>query len=133
MASKEKEVEVQQKQELESKEEATKVGRHYLPQTDIHESADVIIVEMEMPGVEKKNVTINLEKNVLSVTGEVDLSKYDGVEPLYAEYNVGHYARSFTLSTDIDIDAISASVADGVLTVQLPKRKQADARQITVQ
>ncbi len=127
------EVEVQQKQELETKEESTKVDRHYLPQTDIHESTDAIIVEMEMPGVEKKNVTINLEKNVLSVTGDVDLAKYEGVEPLYAEYNVGHYARSFTVSTEIDSEAISAAVADGVLTVTLPKRKEAAARQITVQ
>ena len=128
-----KEVEVQQKQELETKQESTKVDRHYLPHTDIHESADAIIVEMEMPGVEKKNVTINLEKNVLSVTGDVDLAKYEGVEPLYAEYNVGHYARSFTVSTEIDSEAISAAVADGVLTVTLPKRKEAAARQITVQ
>lgn len=127
-----KELEVQQKQELEGKEEKTSNGRYYAPHTDIHESADAIVVAMEMPGVEKKNVNIHLEKKVLTVSGDVELSKYEGLEPLYAEYNVGHYTRSFTVPNEIDSDAISASVADGVLTVTLPKHKEAAARQIEI-
>ena len=126
-------LQVQEKKELEPKEEKTEVGRYYMPYTDIHESTEAIIVTMEMPGVEKKNVDIKLEKNVLTITGRIELSKYEGLEPIYTEYNVGNYTRSFTVSSEIDREGISARIADGVLAVELPKRKEAVARQIEIQ
>ena len=51
---------------------------------------------------------------------------------MYAEYNVGHYARSFTLSNQIDQEKISAQLEDGVLTLTLPKAKQARPRRISI-
>ena len=64
--------------------------------------------------------------------GQIDFSKYQGMEPVYTEYNVGHYARGFTLSGKIDRDAISAQLDDGVLTLTLPKVKEAVPRRIAV-
>ncbi len=125
-------LEVQQKKELESREETTKTGRYFVPFTDIHETADALTVTMEMPGVDKQNIDINLEKNILAVTGNVDFSAYDNLEPLYAEYNVGNYARRFTISSKIDQNAIAAAMEDGVLTITLPKTKEAAARHIKV-
>jgi HSP20 family molecular chaperone IbpA len=55
-----------------------------------------------MPGVDKANVTVSVENGVLNVEGRLDLSKYKGLRPLYTEYNIGHYARSFRLSSKID-------------------------------
>jgi HSP20 family molecular chaperone IbpA len=53
-------------------------------------------------------------------------------EPVYTEYNVGHYARAFTLPNNIDRDAITAQVENGVLTLTLPKSKEVLPRRIAV-
>jgi HSP20 family molecular chaperone IbpA len=87
---------------------------------------------MEMPGVDKAAIDIRLEKGVLTVTGNIDSSKYAALQPIYSEYNVGNFVRSFTVSTKIDSDAISATVADGVLTVRLPKAAEAVAKRIAI-
>ena len=87
---------------------------------------------MEMPGVQKNDVSIALEDDTLRVEGRIDFSKYQGLEPVYTEYNVGHYWRGFTLSGKIDRDGISAQLDDGVLTLTLPKAKEAMPRRIAV-
>ena len=85
-----------------------------------------------MPGVEKSRLNVALENDVLKVDGQIDFTKYKDMEPVYAEYNVGHYARSFTLSNKIDQEKISAQPEDGVLTLTLPKAKQARPRRISI-
>ena len=125
-------LEVQDKKELVSKEEKTTPVRYYVPATDIYETDEVLTVLMEVPGVERKDIDINLENDVVRVEGRVNPSKYDGFEPLYTEYNVGHFARSFTLSSKIDQQRIGAQLEDGVLTLTLPKVKEAQLRRISV-
>src|SRR5690606_16962578 len=122
----------QEKRELDTAEERTEAGKFYSPYTDIYESPTEVIVTMEMPGVDKSSIDIRLDKNVLTVTGNIDPKKYEGLEPIYSEYNVGNFVRSFTLSTKIDSDKISASVADGVLAVRLPKVAEAQPRRIEI-
>jgi len=85
-----------------------------------------------MPGVERKDVDIRLEDNVLRVEGRIDFSKYEGLEPVYTEYNIGPYARAFTLSDRIDQDNISAELEDGVLKLTLKKAKEAGPRRIAI-
>ena len=126
------ELAVREKQELANKEEKTVPGRHFVPVADIYETEEALTVIMEMPGVERKNVFIDLENDVLRVEGQIDFSQYEGMEPVYTEYNVGHYTRAFTLSNKIDRDAISAQLDDGVLALTLPKMKEAMPRRITV-
>jgi HSP20 family molecular chaperone IbpA len=126
------ELAVREKKELISREEKTVPGRHYIPYADIYETDDTLCVVMEMPGVERKDINVTLENDVLRVDGQVDFSKYQGMEPVYTEYNVGHYTRSFTLSDKIDQDRISAQIEDGVLTLTLSKAKQARMRRISI-
>lgn len=126
------ELAVQQKKELTPKEEKTIPARYYVPNTDIHETDDALTLVMEIPGVEKKDVEVRLENDVLHVEGRIDFSKYGGMEPVYAEYNVGHYARAFTLSNKIDQAGISADLKDGVLTLTLKKTKEVQPRRIAV-
>jgi len=126
------ELAVREKQELAKQEERTIPGRTFVPVADIFETDVALTVVMEMPGVEKKDVSIALEDDVLRVEGKIDFSKYQGMEPVYTEYVVGHYARGFTLSSKIDRDAISAQLDDGVLTLTLPKAKEAMPRRIVV-
>jgi HSP20 family protein len=126
------ELQVQEKRELEKKEEATIPARVFLPPADIYETRDALTVILEMPGVEKNNVDVRVEDGVLNVQGRLDLSKYQGLQPLYTEYNVGHYSRSFQLSSKIDQNSIGAELKDGVLTLTLPKVEDAKPRKIEV-
>jgi HSP20 family molecular chaperone IbpA len=125
------ELEVQQKRELEKKEEPTTPARTFLPNTDIYETEDTLMVVMEMPGVDNEHVDIRLEDDVLSVAGRIDFSKYEKLQPVYTEYNIGYYRRSFSLSpSSIDEHKISADMKDGVLTLTLPKAERVKPRRI---
>ena len=123
---------VQEKKELLTKEEKTVPARYYVQNTDIYETDDALTVVMEIPGVEKKDVDVNIENDVLRVEGRLDFTKYEGLEPLYTEYNVGHFARAFTLSNKIDQQQIAAELNDGVLTLTLKKMKEAIPRKIAI-
>ena len=122
----------QEKKELVSKEETTVPVRYFVPTTDIFETEDALTVVMEVPGVSRDALDINLESDVLKIEAKIDPSKYEGMEPLYTEYNVGHFARSFTLSNKIDRQQISAKLEDGILTLTLTKAKEAMPRKISV-
>jgi HSP20 family protein len=126
------ELQVQKKRELEKKEETTIPARIFVPARDIYEAENELSVILEMPGVEKKNVDIRVEDGVLSVEGRLDLAKYQGLQPLYTEYNIGHYARRFRLSSKIDQNKIAAEMTDGVLSLKLPKVEEAKARTIQI-
>jgi HSP20 family molecular chaperone IbpA len=132
MMSGSQELAVREKQELAQQEEKTIPGRFYVPATDIFETEEALTLMLEMPGVGKNNVEVQIENDVLRVEGKIDYAGYKAVEPVYTEYNVGHYARAFTLSNKIDRDAITAQVEDGVLTLTLPKSKDALPRRIAV-
>ena len=125
------ELQVQKKRELENKE-ATIPATIFVPPTDIYEAEDALTVILEMPGVEKGNVSIQVENGTLSVEGRIDLGKYQGLQPLYTEYNIGHFSRSFHLSTKIDQSKIAAEMKDGVLSLRLPKVEEAKPRTIQV-
>jgi HSP20 family protein len=125
-------LQVQQKRELETKEEATVPARVFMPSADIYENEDELTVVLEMPGVDKGNVKVSVEDGILRVGGRLDFSKYEGLQPLYTEYNVGHYARSFTLSNKIDQNKIGAEMKDGVLFLKLPKAEEAKPRTIQI-
>jgi HSP20 family protein len=127
------ELALREKKELATKDEQTVPGRFYVPYSDIYETEEALTVLMEMPGVERKDVSIALENDVLRVEGRIDFNKYEGMEPVYTEFNVGHYTRSFTLSSKIDREKISAQLDDGVLILTLPKATEAQPRRIAVQ
>jgi HSP20 family protein len=130
--AKSQELEVQPKKELTTKDEKTVPARYYVPQTDIYETDDALTLVMEVPGVAREDMTVNLENDTLSVEARIDFGKYEGIEPLYTEYNVGHFSRAFTLSSKIDQQNINAELADGVLTLTLKKVKEVQPRRIVI-
>ena len=131
MASKQ-ELQVQQKRELDKKQETTIPTRIFVPSADIYEEEDALNVILEMPGVDKSNVEVSVEDGVLRVGGRLDFSKYERLQPLYTEYNIGNYSRSFTLSNKIDQNKIAAEMKDGVLSLKMPKVEEAKPRTIQV-
>ena len=122
----------QEKKELVSQDEKTIPVRYFVPTTDIFETEDALTVVMEVPGVGRDAIDVNVENDVLKIEAKIDPTKYEGMEPLYTEYNVGHFARSFTLSNKIDRQQISAKLEDGVLTLSLKKAQEAMPRKISV-
>src|SRR5690242_7760694 len=122
----------QEKKELVSRDETTVPVRYFVPTTDIFETEDGLAVVMEVPGVDREAINISVENDVLKVEAKIDPTQYEGMEPLYTEYNVGHFARSFTLSNKIDRQQISAKLEDGILTLTLTKAKEAMPRKISV-
>jgi HSP20 family protein len=126
------ELQVQQKREVEKKQEGTIPARQFLPVTDIFETDQSLTLIVEMPGVKKDNVDVSVENDVLTIDGRIDFANYEGLQPLYTEYNIGHYLRSFQLSSKIDQGAIKAQLKDGVMTLVLPKAEKAKPRRIAV-
>ena len=131
MAS-QQELQVQQKREVEKKQESTVPSRAFLPVTDIFETDQALTVILEMPGVERENLDVNVENDILTIEGRIDYAKYEGLQPVYTEYNIGHYVRSFQISSKIEQGEISAELKDGVMTLVLPKAEKAKPRKINV-
>jgi HSP20 family protein len=126
------ELQVQRKREVEKKTEGTAPGRSFVPVTDIFETPEALTVVLEMPGVDRDSIEAKVENDVVTIEGRIDFAKYEGMQPLYTEYNVGHFARSFEISNKIDQSKISAQMKDGVVTIVLPKAEQAKPRKIQV-
>jgi HSP20 family protein len=125
------ELSTQGKQEL-KQDEHTRPGRTYVPDVDIYETADSLWLWADMPGVDEHSLEINVADGVLSIAGQVSLQDYDNLAPVYTEYNIGNYARRFTLSNEIDLERIKARMTNGVLELELPKAERAKPRRITV-
>ena len=126
------ELQVQQKREVEKDQEATTPTRAFMPNADIFDTEDALTVVLEMPGVDRDNINISIENGVLTVEGKINFGKYEGLQPVYSEYNVGPYRRSFRISSRIDQDKISAEMRDGVIKLMLPKAEEAKPRRIEV-
>ena len=126
------ELQVQQKREVDKREEATTPTRAFMPNADVFETEDALTVVLEMPGVDRDHMEIGIDNGVLTVEGQIDFGKYEGLRPIYGEYNVGPYRRSFRISNRIDQDRISAEMRDGVITLLLPKAEEAKPRKIEV-
>jgi HSP20 family protein len=121
------------KQEAEQRERA-RAGRYYVPDVDICENDDALVLWADMPGVASDQLTVNLVDDTLTLEGRVSLDEYDGLAPAYTEYNVGDYVRRFTLPEGgrYDRDGISARLTNGVLEVRLPKSEKAKPRKIPI-
>jgi HSP20 family protein len=126
------EIRVQEKRAIEQKQEATIPARSFTPSADIYETEQALTVVLEMPGVKKDNVEIDVEDDVLAIQGTIEFERYQAVRPIYTEYPIGHYRRSFSLSNRIDQHKIIAEMNDGVLTITLPKAEAAKPRKIDI-
>ena len=126
-----KELTVKDKQEV-TREEPTRPGRTYQPDVDIYETPEGLHLWADMPGVDEKQLNIQLADGILTIEGGVSLDDYKDLSPVYTEYNVGNYMRRFAISSDIDPDGIKARVTNGVLELELPKSERAKPRQIKV-
>jgi HSP20 family protein len=133
MAEKEtREIATKEKQELAKPQEQTRPGRYYVPDVNICEFDESLKLWADMPGVKEQDVNVTLKDGVLTIVGQVATDMYVGLRPMYTEYNVGNYYREFVLNEDIDESKIRATLRNGVLEVELPKKEKVRPRQIEV-
>ena len=124
-------LQTREKQALER--EGTRPGLVFRPDVDILERPDEFVVTADLPGVDERSVDVRLEEGVLSIDAAQAAEVDSTWTPVYAEYRLGGYHREFTLSEQIDTEAIRARMRDGVLEIHLPKSTRHRPRQIQVQ
>lgn len=104
------------------------------PETDVVETEREIRVHVEMPGLKRDDIEVDVENNILTVRGEKREERTEGNDGRYhlSERRYGTFARSFVLPRDVDADHIQASFENGVLSVVIPKSEKARRRRIDV-
>jgi len=112
--------------------ESTRQVRQFVPDVDIYETSDSLMLVADMPGVRPDHLNVRLEKNILTIHGEVEPLNVGERNIIAGEYETGDYYRAFTLSEEINQDGIEASMKNGVLTLRLPKAERAKPRKIQV-
>ena len=126
-----KDLEIEEKQEVQVTGESTRNVPVFVPAVDIYESENALTLLADMPGVPIENVDIDLDSDQLTIRGGIPQTEETG-KVIFREYTAGDYHRQFTLSSDIDREKIQASMKDGVLKLVLPKAEVAKPIKITV-
>ncbi|MGV8056945.1 MAG: Hsp20/alpha crystallin family protein [Smithellaceae bacterium] len=104
----------------------------FVPRVDIYETKDALFLIADMPGTDEKSVDVELEKNILTITGRVNIDEAKDKSIVYSEYEIGDYERTFTLSDEIDREKIFATVKSGVLRLELPKAEKVKPKKIAI-
>jgi len=100
----------------------TAEGIIWAPRVDLSETEDAYIIRMDLPGVNKEDISINYQDGTLTVSGERKLEQKEEGENFYhVERVYGRFVRSFTFPKDIDADKIQAKYENGVLIITVPK------------
>jgi HSP20 family protein len=109
-------------------------GTHrFSPAVDVVEEKDAFVLTAEVPGLKAEDVKVDMEKNVLTLSGERKLeSKEEKKGYKRLERSYGAFTRSFVLPETLDGERIEAGLAEGILTIRVPKRPQSQPRKIEV-
>lgn len=113
---------------------AQKTKNTFEPTCDITEAKDHYLIAMDVPGIEQKDLTIEVENNQLKISGErvKEVTEKDDTKQVYFERSFGKFVRTFNLPAEINIEDIQAHHQDGVLKVAIPKAKKVEAKKITI-
>jgi HSP20 family protein len=105
----------------------------FAPSIDISETEDQYMIDVEVPGMDKKDINLNVEKNTLTISGEREFSQEeDGKKYHRVESHYGSFSRSFTLPDNADLDKINATYDNGILKITVDKSEQATKKQIKI-
>ncbi len=103
------------------------------PPVDIYETDSEIVVQAELPGMDRKDISLNLENNVLTIRGDRHFKKETKEDNYHRiERSYGGFSRSFSIPTTVNEEKIRADYKDGVLNIALPKKEQAKPKQIQI-
>jgi HSP20 family protein len=127
-----KDLMAKEKQEATPRGEPMQTGRVFTPAVDIFETDREITMLADMPGVAADGIKLDLQDNVLTLSGDVKPWENGEKSDVLVEFEIGKYLRQFTLSRAIDQNKIEAKLENGVLRLKLPKTEKLLPRQITV-
>ncbi|UCH23545.1 MAG: Hsp20/alpha crystallin family protein [Deltaproteobacteria bacterium] len=103
------------------------------PVVDIYDNDDAIVIKAELPGVSKKDITVDVNDRVLTLKGERSANNEVKEDHYYRrESTYGKFERTFTLPADVDPDKIKADYKDGILKIEVPKPEDKKPKQVTV-
>ena len=106
----------------------------WAPRTDLSETDDAFRIRLDVPGMTKEDITINLQSNTLTVSGERTTERQEESEEyVRVERAFGNFHRTFTLPDAVDAESVEAVYEDGVLTINVPKTETSTRRQIEIQ
>ncbi|WP_433967364.1 Hsp20/alpha crystallin family protein [Tunturiibacter gelidiferens] len=106
----------------------------FTPAVDVYEDADSLVLKLEVPGVKQEDLDIRLENQTLVIKGERKFEQTEKAENFHRiERRFGSFVRSFTLPQTVNTEDVRASADAGVLTISLPKKAEAQPKQIKVQ
>jgi len=111
---------------------AQKPERVLQPPVDICEDGAGINLWIDMPGVSRENLNIQVDRETLLIEGQAKIDMAEGMKSLYADIRSTHYRRSFALSSELDTETIEASMKDGVLNLRIHKKPESRPRKIEV-
>ncbi|MDH5307285.1 MAG: Hsp20/alpha crystallin family protein [Myxococcales bacterium] len=105
----------------------------FVPAVDVAEDDKQYSVTVEVPGINKNDVTLEIQDNVLTIRGEKRSEREEKKEQMrYVERSYGSFSRSFTLPSNAKADQVRAAFKDGVLTIEIPKTEEPKARTISI-
>ncbi|RKY60288.1 MAG: Hsp20/alpha crystallin family protein [Candidatus Latescibacterota bacterium] len=105
----------------------------WTPKVDVAETDDAVVVTAELPGMEKDDIKVSIENNVLTISGEKKQEKEEKDRTYHwSERVYGRFSRSFTLPARVDANKVKAVYKNGVLTLTLPKVEEAKPKQIEI-
>jgi HSP20 family molecular chaperone IbpA len=111
------------------RETATRAPRIVSPRVDIYETDKAYVLLADMPGVPPEGLDVEAERDTLVIRGRVTRH---ATPPDYQEFELTDYQRSFVLTEDLDTGGISATLRDGVLRIEIPKRPEVQPKKIPV-
>mgnify|MGYP000204744728 CR=1 FL=1 len=103
------------------------------PRALIYAKTDEVVLELEMPGVQRDKIEVTVERDELTVTGWRQVEDYENYQVLHQERAPFHYKRAFVLSENVRADRISASYDNGVLRLTIPRAEDSKPRRIEIQ
>jgi len=103
-----------------------------VPPADVYETPEKYVILMDLPGVSKSDLEVNVEEGVLTVSAVRSMDTGSAGRVLLEEWEPCRYERSFNLASDCDTEKIEATLRQGVLTVTIPKTEAARPKRIEV-
>ena len=99
---------------------------------DVYETDDAYVIHSLLPGIDPESVSVSVQDNVLTISGESKRTAPENARPLFQEIGYGQFQRQVSLGFPVEADKAEASYHDGILTITLPKAESAKPRQIKV-
>lgn len=102
------------------------------PAVDILENKNGVTLLIDLPGVSKEHMDIDVDKNILTIKGSIDLHTDENLNATYMDVHAGTFTRQFTLGSELDASAIDANLKNGVLKLFVPRSEQHKPKKIEI-